>query len=518
MRCGWQAERVTDDFEAAEFARQFQAFLNDMGRLIPPERAPVRDMLVEHFGRATGDLPGVAEPLANAEHPNLQLALDELVDDHGWTAVGLPLGLRRYSGFSLASLATNRPVDFGFPPPRPGPVEYVNVQVGPDETLPCTQLALYLGRWDDRPVAALVMSGDERQMQPALTVEVLALDRDAARGFLAMLRRRREALNIYRGRTLSFTYSRHGDFGLGFLDLAPIVRSDVILPEADLQAIEQHTIGITARADALRAAKRHLKRGLLLYGPPGTGKTWSVTYLRNAMPERTTMVLNGGPGVELLGQAIALARSLQPAMVVIEDVDLVAAERMMPGRHSNPLLFQLLNEMDGLAEDADVIFVLTTNRLELLEPALAARPGRIDQSVEIKLPDADCRRRLLELYLADVPTSDVDLTPLVDQSDGASAAFVKELVRRAVLRASNDVTYARDEARREAIVDARARAGDPPLAAAPVPPTVHQRHLADALTALTGSQSPILRTLLGARRGDLDGAASAPGSAPPPTT
>src|SRR5688572_12792394 len=64
---------------------------------------------------------------------------------------------------------------------------------------------------------------------------------------------------------------------------------------------------------------------------------------------------------------------------------------------ANALLFELLNQMDGLAEDADVLFVLTTNRPDVLEPALAARPGRIDQAIEIPLPDAECRRRLLEL-------------------------------------------------------------------------------------------------------------------------
>jgi ATP-dependent 26S proteasome regulatory subunit len=109
--------------------------------------------------------------------------------------------------------------------------------------------------------------------------------------------------------------------------------------------------------------------------------------------------LLSGPGAGALGQAAAIARSLQPSMVVLEDVDLVAMERMLPGMGTNPLLFQLLNEMDGLSDDADVVFVLTTNRVDLLEPALAARPGRIDQAVEIGLPDSDCRSRLLELYL-----------------------------------------------------------------------------------------------------------------------
>src|SRR3546814_18691213 len=85
-------------------------------------------------------------------------------------------------------------------------------------------------------------------------------------------------------------------------------------------------------------------------------------------------------------------------MVVLEDVDLVAMERTMPGHGTNPLLFQLLKEMDGLAEDADIVFVLTTNRVDLPEPALAARPGRIAPAVEVKLPDADSRRRLLALY------------------------------------------------------------------------------------------------------------------------
>jgi len=118
---------------------------------------------------------------------------------------------------------------------------------------------------------------------------------------------------------------------------------------------------------------------------------------------------------------------------VLEDVDLVAMERTMPGMGTNPLLFQLLNEMDGLRDDADVVFVLTTNRVDLLEPALAARPGRIDQAVEIGLPDRDCRTRLLELYLRDTNFAGGDLAALVDATEGVTASFVKELVRRAVL-------------------------------------------------------------------------------------
>jgi ATP-dependent 26S proteasome regulatory subunit len=279
---------------------------------------------------------------------------------------------------------------------------------------------------------------------------------------------------VYRGQTLSFGFTQHGGFRLQFVRLPGVDRAQLILPDADLAAIEAHTLGIARRADALRAARRHLKRGLLLYGPPGTGKTWSIAYLRSRMSDRTTVVLNGGSGLhQTLGQAVALARDLQPAMVVLEDVDLIAHERTHGDWDTNPLLFQLLNEMDGLAEDADVVFVLTTNRLELLEPALAMRPGRIDQAVEIRLPDADCRRRLFELYLRGVPGDDIDTQPLVAATEGVSAAFIRELVRRAVLRAALTIT------------DGRA-------------PLVTSGHLSDALAELRESGAPLLRALLGA--------------------
>lgn len=469
---------MADAFEPSEFAREFQQFVSGMNRLVPARSSPVRQLLIEHLGRDPDDLPVLSESLESAEHPNVQLALDELAASGGWRVVGLSLGLRQYAAFSLGALATDRMADWGYPSPRPMPVEYVNLRIGPDDSLACVQLALYVGRWSDTPVAVLVMAGDERShFESRLTVEILAPGQQVARGLLGDLRLRRQALNVYRGQTLSFSFTPHGRFRLDFLRMTPIDRTQVILPDADLAAIEDHTIGISAHAEALRASRRHIKRGLLLYGPPGTGKTWSVSYLRTRMHERTTVVINGGPGIGALGQAVALARSLQPSMVVVEDVDLIAHERTMPGDGTNPLLFQLLNEMDGLGEDADVIFVLTTNRVELLEPALAMRPGRIDQAVEISLPDSDCRARLFELYLRDLPVldDDIDLAPLIAATDGVSAAFIKELTRRAVLLAAIE-------------------SGNPSTA-----PSVSARHLTQALAALDGATAPIRRTLLGAQ-------------------
>ena len=101
------------------------------------------------------------------------------------------------------------------------------------------------------------------------------------------------------------------------------------------------------------------------------------------------------------------------------------------------VLFELLNHMDGLNEDADILFILTTNRPETLEPALAARPGRVDTAIEIPLPDTTCRRRLFELYSKGLKLSLENLDSFITRTEGVSAAFIRELVRKAALFAAD---------------------------------------------------------------------------------
>ena len=94
------------------------------------------------------------------------------------------------------------------------------------------------------------------------------------------------------------------------------------------------------------------------------------------------------------------------------------------------LLNRLLNEMDGLREDAALLFVLTTNRPEQLEAALASRPGRVDQAIEFPLPDADGRGKLVLLYAGGLGVPDDVAQAVVAKTKNASPAFIKELMRR----------------------------------------------------------------------------------------
>jgi cell division protease FtsH len=98
-----------------------------------------------------------------------------------------------------------------------------------------------------------------------------------------------------------------------------------------------------------------------------------------------------------------------------------------------------------------VFFVLTTNRPETLEPALASRPGRIDQAIEFPLPDEALRQRLVELYASTVPVPPSLMIELARRTDGVSPAFIKELLRRVAqhhldAESPGDVTAATAEA------------------------------------------------------------------------
>ena len=117
--------------------------------------------------------------------------------------------------------------------------------------------------------------------------------------------------------------------------------------------------------------------------------------------------------------------------MIIEDVDLIARSRDHIGTpFQEALLNKLLNEMDGLREDAEVIFILTTNRPDNLESALTARPGRIDQAIEFPLPDEDGRAKLIRLYSRGLEIDGDVISSTVSKTKGTSAAFIKELMRR----------------------------------------------------------------------------------------
>jgi hypothetical protein len=433
-------------------------------------------LLADHFGPDVGALPVVSESWPPYEHVNVQLGLDAWLEGAGRTHELIGMTGYQHMMFGLADLARPATAMHG---PFIGSVALANLPSGPGgATHACVQCGLYLVREGERSYAVLLRGSDRRGAQQSVMVEVLATDPAAAADVLAEVRRQAVERNVFRGQVLSFGAEMFGPEQslLTFHERPTLERSGLVLPAGLLEAVEQQVIGVARHRARLRASGQHLKRGLLLHGPPGTGKTHTVRYLLSRLPAVTVVMLSGN-ALGAIAPACSIARALAPSLVVVEDVDLIAEDRGMHPGH-NPLLFQLLNEMDGLGEDVDVTFVLTTNRADLLEPALAARPGRVDSAIEFRLPDADARRRLLALYKGGLRLDLSSDTDVVDRTDGVTASFLKELLRKSALVAADEEPD-----------------GDGPL-------TVTDAHLAAALDALLDERNQLTRMLLGARAAD----------------
>jgi hypothetical protein len=426
---------AASDSEAREFASAFRAFLE---WLHSPEagsgrRNEVVALVSEFLGAEASGTSVVSRALPVFEQVNLQTALNAWSQEPGRNVVVQGISIPPHHGpVSLQQLITGE----GLMPLRLSPPALVDLPNGPGSTLACLQLAVL--QVTDALGQYVVMVTGPTEHHHGLAVEIAGLSIEAAQAVHARLGELRRALNVYRGHVIEVGLTPMGGISLEFGAIPATAREEVVLPEDVLARVERHALGVAAHRDALLGADQHLKRGLLLYGPPGTGKTHTTRYLVGQMTSYTRLVLTGR-ALQAIGSASELARELQPAVLVLEDVDLVAEERSF-GHGSSPVLFDLLDAMDGAAADADLLFVLTTNRADLLEPALAARPGRVDVAIEIDLPDADARARLLALYSRSIPLqlSEADMLEIVERTEGVTASFVKELLRRAMLEALQD--------------------------------------------------------------------------------
>src|SRR5215472_9530401 len=425
-------DQAPDD-QAREFAAAFRGFLEWVHSSAAREDNQVSALVRDFLGPDGMHHSVVTRELPPFEHVNVQTAVDAWSAHPGRTVEVQGIALPpHYGGLSLQLLVAGE----ALPPLQLTAPALVDLPNGPGSTLGCLRLALLLVADENGRYIVMIQAPNEHEQ--TLQIEVAGLPVDVAQRLLAELDQLRADLNVYRGHLLDVSLNPMSGVALTFADPPGISREDVVLPATVLARVERHALGVASHRQALLATGQHLKRGLLLYGPPGTGKTHTTRYLMGRMTDYTRLVLTGRTLVAV-GTVTDLARALLPAVVVLEDVDLVAEERSL-GPASSPVLFDLLDAMDGAASDADLLFLLTTNRADLLEPALAARPGRVDVAVEIALPDAPARKRLLTLYGHNVPLAlaEEDVNLAIERTDGTTASFLKELIRRSVLESLHD--------------------------------------------------------------------------------
>ena len=387
----------------------------------------VWQLLDWHYGGvAEEDLVVVRRQYSPRMRVDLVAALESTMRDAAAQCVGFHYG-QHHDTVTIPSLLVERE-RWG---KHIAPLQYEDVDVGDAAPARCLTHALWLLRDGDAPVAVLMARQSGR-----LAISVASPPGDTAHAFAERLfRQLGEAVKqatSYRGKVLSLEFQSDYDgraSGVRVHRLPPVARDAVVLPEATLQLLERNMVDFAAVRRRLIALGQSGKKGLLFHGPPGTGKTHTVRWLAACLPDHTTLLVTAEQ-IGGIGEYFALARLLQPAILVIEDADLIARERGHGGPGEEVLLNRLLNEMDGLKPDAELFVVLTTNRPHLLEAALAQRPGRVDQAIVFPLPDRANRLRLVDLYRARLALSPALAERIAQRTDGVSAAFVKELMRR----------------------------------------------------------------------------------------
>ncbi|KAL2312394.1 One of six ATPases of the 19S regulatory particle of the 26S proteasome [Schizosaccharomyces pombe] len=188
-------------------------------------------------------------------------------------------------------------------------------------------------------------------------------------------------------------------------------------------------------------------RGVLLYGPPGTGKTMLVKAVANSTAANFIRVVGSefvqkylGEGPRMVRDVFRMARENAPAIIFIDEIDAIATKRFDAqtgaDREVQRILIELLTQMDGFDQGANVKVIMATNRADTLDPALL-RPGRLDRKIEFpSYRDRRQRRLVFQTITAKMSLSpEVDLDTFIMRPDASSGAQIAAIMQDAGLLA-----------------------------------------------------------------------------------
>ncbi len=187
-----------------------------------------------------------------------------------------------------------------------------------------------------------------------------------------------------------------------------------------------------------------IPKGVLLTGPPGTGKTLlaqavsgeaDVPFFEISGSEFIEMFVGVGSG--RVRDLFQKAKAKQPCIVYIDELDAIGRKRGAGLGGGNDereqTLNQILVELDGFDKGTKVVVLASTNRPDVLDPALL-RPGRFDRKIILDSPDLKARKKILEIHTRKKPLAeDVDLQEVAERTPGFSGADLENLTNEAAI-------------------------------------------------------------------------------------
>ncbi len=194
------------------------------------------------------------------------------------------------------------------------------------------------------------------------------------------------------------------------------------------------------RKDVTTRFKLEPPKGILLFGPPGCGKTMLMKALASELGVEMISIKCSdlmskwyGESENRVADLLRTARERSPCILFMDEIDAVAKRRdMYTADDVTPrILSILLSEMDGIDKSAGVIVIGSTNKPDMIDPALM-RPGRLDKIIYVPPPDFNERMEIIHVHLSGRPVAgDIDLSEIAKKTERFSGADLANLVREA---------------------------------------------------------------------------------------
>ncbi|CAF1549719.1 unnamed protein product [Didymodactylos carnosus] len=208
-------------------------------------------------------------------------------------------------------------------------------------------------------------------------------------------------------------------------------------------------------------------RGMLIYGPPGTGKTLIARTICEILGVKPKIV--NGPEVfsSMSGESEAKIRELfreaeideqsfgtnsNLHIIIFDEIDALCKRRSTVDSGTrdavqDSITTQLLTKIDGVSQLNNFLIIGTTNMKDSIEPALT-RPGRLEQMIEIDLPDSEGRLKIYDIYTIlmlqnGILDDDIEIDRIISETNGLTGAHIEQVVRTATNNAIRQDILAR---------------------------------------------------------------------------
>ena len=230
--------------------------------------------------------------------------------------------------------------------------------------------------------------------------------------------------------------------------------------EETKDALKEAVIWPFQHRETFEALNMRSVSGVLMSGPPGSGKTMLARALAaesgmNFIPVRPARIMSQfmGEAERAIAEIFAKARQSAPCLIFFDELDALAPRRNGNDATLDRIVAQLLTDLDGMAQNTDVVVLAATNRVSAIDPALS-RPGRFDVVIRIPLPDMAARLAILEVHTKALPLdADVDLTQLAQQATDMSGADLaamalaatRSAARRHLLSKTDEISVNRQD-------------------------------------------------------------------------